>query len=69
MIVKPHKESRIIYQSTTEDMPVPEPAILVEVYTDIFNLSQEGATLAIGYETIPDLIKVLRELKQKHCTN
>jgi len=56
------KNAQIIWQTPGEDN-VPEPAIVVEAYMGSFSLTQEGRSISINYESIKDLIKVLKDLK------
>lgn len=54
----------LLHQTAENDMPA-EPVILVEVYNDVFVLSQEDREILINYESIPDLIKCIKATKQE----
>lgn len=53
--------SYTIWQEIEEG--VPEPALLVSLYSDIINIRQENSEININYETIKPLIKFLSTIK------
>jgi hypothetical protein len=63
---KTRKESYIIWQEGTEDLPVPEQALLIESYNDIFSIQQEDRSININYDSIDGLIKLLKQIKKEN---
>lgn len=59
------RESQTIWQTVTNDgLDLPgEPAIVVESYRDCIAIHQVERSVLINYETIPELIKLLKKLK------
>ncbi len=49
----------MLWQTPPED-DTPEGAILIERFATSFNLQQEDNRISVNYESIPDLIKVLK---------
>ena len=56
----------VIWQEGDGETSIGEPALLVSVYSDIFTLRQGAEGVNINYETIPDLLKMLRRLHKEH---
>ncbi len=56
------KPDVVIWQTAAEDS-VPEPAILGKRYGDVIELSQEGRYLNVNPETVPELVKALKQLQ------
>jgi DNA uptake protein ComE-like DNA-binding protein len=62
MIDKPKEGAIIIWQETSEGAA--EPAIVVEPYTDVIQIVQEGERININYESVKEICKVLNSLKR-----
>lgn len=60
----PAKDSIILWQKN-EETGVGEPALLIEFYSDCLQISQDGDRVNMDYDTIKDLIKVLKEWKDR----
>lgn len=60
MTQETNRDSFVAWQEVPEG--VAEPAILVTPYNDVFELQQLRNTILINYESIPDLIKLLRQI-------
>lgn len=56
--------SHIIWQQTEED-GVAEPALLLEPFNDVIQLSQDGNVINLNYESLEELCKLLRKLKKE----
>ena len=57
------KGSVVIWQENPKE-GIGKPAILIESYRGSFGITQEGNYISLNYETIKDLIKVLKTLKE-----
>lgn len=57
---KANSNNKILWQSGQEDTPG-EPAILIEGYSDIMTISQDGNYINLNYESLKDFIKNLRQ--------
>lgn len=64
MIEKTAKESYIFWQKESDDA-IPEPAILIERYSDTIALTQEDQVINLNYESLPELLKFLKTLQTK----
>lgn len=62
MIQKNNKESYTLWQSNEDG--VPEPAILFNLYTGVFEMNVDGVEIIINYDSINDLIKVLKLIQK-----
>ncbi|WP_407522701.1 hypothetical protein PDL71_15530 [Lacibacter sp. MH-610] len=60
----PAKESVVFWQ-TNEENGVGEPALLIEFYNDVMQISQDGERININYESIKDLVKILRTANER----
>jgi hypothetical protein len=56
--------NHIIWQNVSEDLGVSEAALLVEKYSDVITITQEGRHININYETIDEVVKLLKQLKK-----
>lgn len=63
MIEKNSQKSWTFWQSQSEG--VPEPAILIEEYSDSVSLTCEGNRININYESLDELLKLLRKIKRE----
>jgi hypothetical protein len=62
MTEKNYKESWTLWQEVEDGLG--EPAIVVELYSDgMVCLTQEGRDININYESIDELCKLLKKLK------
>lgn len=52
----------VIWQEGNGETTFGEPALLVSVYSDIFTIKQGGGEVNINYETIPEMIRLLRTI-------
>lgn len=57
--------SHIIWQQAEED-GIAEPAILVEPYNDVMQISQDGSVINLNYKSVDEFCKVLRKLKKQN---
>jgi len=62
MIEPACKNSIVVWQKSDEG--VSEPALLIELYNDVFQLSQDGQRINLNYESIEDLCKAFRMAKK-----
>lgn len=58
-----YKDAHILWQKDPED-GVAEKPILVEVYNDLLCISQEDNSVNLNYDSIDELCKLLKKLKQ-----
>lgn len=56
----PAKVSRVMWQQGDQEQNIGEPALLIEFWSDSVSITQEGRSVMINKETIPDLIKLLK---------
>lgn len=63
MIMETAKECKVIYQTPDSDCDLPEPAIVVNAYQHNITIDGESGFVSINRNTIPELIKVLKEYK------
>ena len=54
-----YKDSVVMWQAEPEE-GLPEPALLVEFYSDSICIRQDGNAISINYESIADLCKLLK---------
>jgi hypothetical protein len=66
MIHEAYKESFIIWQELDTDSGLPEPALLIERYNDIVSIQQGKEYINLNYDSIPELIKLLRKIHKEH---
>jgi hypothetical protein len=52
-----------MWQNGEED-GIGEPALLIEGYADVINITQSDGMISINYETLEELIKTLRAVKK-----
>lgn len=57
------KNSIVMWQNH-EESGVGEPALLIECYMGCFQITQEGVRISINYDSIKDLCKILKQLKE-----
>lgn len=57
------KNAIIMWQSNEEN-GVGEPALLIESYIGCFQITQDDQKININYESIKDLCKILKQLKE-----
>lgn len=55
----------VIWQEGDGESSIGEPALLVSVYDGIFTIKQGGEEVNINYETIPELIRLLRDIRKE----
>lgn len=63
MIVKPHKESRVIYQKTDAGYVGAEPTLIINNWNGMIELKSEDKSIMINHETINDVCRVMKEFK------
>lgn len=64
MIVKPFNNPRVLYQTADDDLGIAEPAITASVDNGgLIILNQEGRDLLVNAATVPELIRMLRDLR------
>jgi hypothetical protein len=56
------KESYTLWQDSKDNLP--EQALVIECFMDIVCITQTDAHININYKTIPELIKILKTLKE-----
>ncbi len=54
------EQHHVVMWQTQED-GAPEPAILIERYSTSFTIQQEDNRISMNYESIPELIKILKQ--------
>ena len=64
MIQKPYGESTIILQEYPE-YGVAEKPIVIEQYSDVISLSQNGESINLNYHMVNEFIKVLKRCGKK----
>jgi hypothetical protein len=62
MTTKTKGSDYIIWQ--VEPAGVSEKPILIECYSDIVSITQEDSSINLNYESIDELCKLLKEIKQ-----
>lgn len=55
------KISKIMWQTNDDD--IGEPALLLEGYSDVLNVTQGKSCISLNYETLDELLKQLLVLK------
>lgn len=55
----------VIWQEGDGESSIGEPALLVSAYSDVFTLKQGACEVNINYETIPELIRLLRDIRKE----
>ena len=61
--IEPTREdSKVIWQGCGEDN-VPEPAILIDFYSETIGITQEGKTILLNYETVAAFCQLLKSHK------
>jgi hypothetical protein len=60
MIIKPHKNSLIVWQEDPED-GVAEKPVLLECYNDVIAMTQGDNTINLNYETVAEFCKALKK--------
>ncbi|MEN6337359.1 MAG: hypothetical protein ABFE01_24145 [Phycisphaerales bacterium] len=67
MIVRPLHNTRVLYQTPQdEESGIPEPAIVLYMdSTPIICMSQEGRDINLNPESVPELVKVLKDLAKE----
>lgn len=69
MIVRQFNSSCVVFQPYHDEYGVAEQAIAVSVDTSgLIVLNQEGREILINRSSVPDLVRVLRELVKKDET-
>lgn len=58
------KNPHVIWQCDPED-GVSEKALVVETYSDVVTIKQDGRYINVNYGTIDDLCRLLRKLKNE----
>jgi hypothetical protein len=67
MITNTSKESIVVWQEKSWDNERPEePALLINEYMDMFTIEQHDRYVNVNYETIDELIRILKGLKKKN---
>jgi hypothetical protein len=61
----PAVNSVVIFQGCPEDS-VPEPALIVNHYSDFIDIESSSGDININYETIPELIKHLGKIYKNY---
>ena len=56
------ENSKLIWQNVNEG--IPEPALLITPYIDCIQIEQADQTININYETVNELCKVIKNLKE-----
>lgn len=56
----PAKVSKVMWQQGDTENGIGEPALLIEFYSNSVSITQEDRHITINKETIPDLIKLLK---------
>lgn len=57
------KNAIVIWQEAPEDMGVGEPALLIEMYSDVLNITQGDNCISVNYEALKELCSVLKTAK------
>jgi hypothetical protein len=57
-------KNAIVMWQTNEESGVGEPALLIESYMGCFQITQEDQRININYESIKELCKILKQLKE-----
>lgn len=60
-----YKESWTLWQTADEDSLEEKPLIL-ECYGDVVSIKCNGESLNLNYESIPDMIKLLKVIKKDY---
>lgn len=58
------KEGAVILWQTDPEDAIAEPALLIESFSDAIRIGQKDQVINLNYESIDELIKVLRNLKK-----
>lgn len=66
MIEVTNKKSSIVMWQPDPEEGVAEKALLIETYIDIFTIRQGDDCISINYESIPELIKALKIVKDSN---
>lgn len=56
------KDSTVLWQQQEDGMP--EPALLIEAYGDVIQITQEDQRINLNYRSVKELCSVLKSLKQ-----
>lgn len=59
------ERTTLIWQETDLEELVPEQALLIVSYIDVVSIEQREMSLYINYDSIPELIKVLRTIHRE----
>ncbi len=59
------KSAVVFFQEGSNEMPIAEPAILIENYESHITLSSEGGYINLNIESLPEFIKHLKTLITK----
>ena len=59
------KRTTLIWQETDLEESLPEQALLIVSYNDVVLIEQREMSLSINYDSIPELIKVLRTIHRE----
>jgi hypothetical protein len=60
-----YKDSWTLWQTAPEDGLEEKPLIL-DCYSDVISIKCNGESVKLNYESIPDLIKLLKHIKKEY---
>ncbi len=61
----PDNNAKILWQEVKDGESIPEPALLIEAYNDVINITQEKRHVCLNYDTLDELFNVLRDFRKR----
>lgn len=62
MIDKAKEDAIVIWQKS--DDGTPQQALLIEAYSDVIQIGQDGTRIDLNYESVKELCSVLKSIKR-----
>lgn len=68
-MIEPNASKSYTFWQTGPEDGIPEPAILIEVFSDCIGLFSDGNRINLNYSSLDEFIKQLRLIKKNNGNN